>query len=225
MRSSITITMVHELRRPVQSLKTFISFLRNKQLRQDEEQTEQIINDSAFELDNMTAYLSTTREMARGVQERTPLTLSEFDVNSLIDRLIRVIPIPKGKDVTFSRHSGAQHVYVYADFTHIANCVRNLIENSIKYSGSSVHIDIWTSVDTNNCVIQVSDNGFGIAPSERKLIFEPFFRSPRFNLGEIPGLGLGLNYVRLIMSMHGGCLTLSPSKVGASFTISLPIGK
>lgn len=223
MRSNIIITMIHELRRPLQSLKTFISFLRNKEMRTDEQMTQQVIDDSTFELDNMSAYLASTREMACGNMESTPLNISRFDINQLVTNVVRLANEPPNKHVIIKTSFSQDEIMVNADQVHMANCIRNLVENSIKYSNDTVNIDINTATDDKHCFITVIDDGWGILANERNLVFEPFTRSPRFNRSEIPGLGLGLNYVRNIIQMHGGSVCINNVTTGTSITIKIPL--
>lgn len=223
MRSNMIATLVHELRRPVQSLKTFVSFLANKEMRLDEELTQQVVSDSKFELDNLTAYLDRTREMARGTLTHTPLNIKLFDINALIERIVRLTQTPLGKQADISTNLCGTELMLLADPIHIANCIRNLIENSLKYSGEAVSIGISTAIDSERCYITVADNGWGILPSEKNIVFEPFTRSPRFNRREIPGLGLGLSYIKHIAQMHGGAVRINDVPCGTSVTLSLPL--
>lgn len=57
LREGFVHTMIHELRRPVQTLKVFVSFLNDREMRMDEATTERVLQDSMFELDNLSAYL------------------------------------------------------------------------------------------------------------------------------------------------------------------------
>ena len=61
--------------------------------------------------------------------------------------------------------------------------------------------------------LSVEDNGFGISPAEHRKVFEKFYRSPGFSGKDIPGLGLGLSYVRQIVEAHHGKVSLQ-SKIG-----------
>lgn len=61
-----------------------------------------------------------------------------------------------------------------ADPVHVANVLSNLIENAIKYSGEEVNIEIVVLWNQQGVGLTVSDNGFGIAPDERRKVFENF---------------------------------------------------
>ena len=76
----------------------------------------------------------------------------------------------------------------------------NLIDNALKYSGTTVDITISLS----DGVITVADNGIGIAKEKLDYIFDKFYRVPQGNLHDVKGYGLGLYYVRNIMERMGG---------------------
>ncbi len=63
LREGFVHTMIHELRRPVQTLKVFVSFLNDREMRMDEATTERVLQDSMFELDNLSAYLGKLKDM------------------------------------------------------------------------------------------------------------------------------------------------------------------
>ncbi|MCD8268004.1 MAG: ATP-binding protein [Parabacteroides sp.] len=69
----------------------------------------------------------------------------------------------------------------------------------------------------------VSDNGIGISPEEQSKVFEKFYRSTHLPDKQIPGIGLGLSYVRQIVEAHQGSVSLQ-SKLGKGtrITVSLP---
>lgn len=116
------------------------------------------------------------------------------------------------------------------DFTIVADPVRlnqvlnNLIENSIKYSGDTVNIEIITEIREGRGRISVSDDGFGIDEQYLPHIFDPFFRVPDKEISKTKGTGLGLAITKdLIELMDGTIGVTSESGKGTTFTILLPL--
>ena len=111
-----------------------------------------------------------------------------------------------------------------ADKMHIANIISNLLENSVKYSGDSVTIDIDYRESGNETVcITIRDNGFGISKTDCQFVFDKFFRSRSASDNDIPGMGLGLAYVKQLVQAHRGNIVMeSEEGVGTIFTINLP---
>jgi len=71
--------------------------------------------------------------------------------------------------------------------------------------------------------IEVADNGFGIPPAECEYVFDKYFRSESIINKNIPGIGLGLCYVKLLVAAHKGTITLeSTLEIGSRFIIEIP---
>ena len=223
MREGFVNTMIHELKRPVQTLKTFISFLGNKEMRSDETITEQVIQDSMFELDNLSAYLKKLKDMIRADNDVTSLQISRFNIRELIEKIIRLAKSSTTKDINISILYESDLLWVEADAVHVANVLNNLIENAVKYSGERVDIEIKAAIKGKELWLTVSDNGIGIPYSEKDKVFAKFYRGSNIPDKNIPGIGLGLSYVKLIIEAHKGKVSLlSDVGKGTSVTLSLP---
>lgn len=223
MRKSFVNTMIHELKRPVQTLKMCIAFLNNKSMRTDEQIMDSVVQDAIFELDNLSAYLSKMRELTRADNEHTILSTRTFDLNATVEKLIRLNNAPADKVVRFETSFSGTPLLVVADPVHIANCLSNLIENAVKYSGNEVCICIDASLKDNRLCMKIKDNGIGIPLQEQERVFEKFYRAQNIPDANLPGIGLGLSYVKLMVEAHGGNITLqSQLGKGTTFTIEIP---
>jgi len=126
---------------------------------------------------------------------------------------------------------GELHQYLYAErFTlnidkmHIQNVVINLIENGIKYSKEHPKIAIRTENDKKNMLISISDNGIGMSKKNTAHIFNDFYRVATGNIHNQKGQGLGLAYVKKIIELHSGSISVvSEIDKGTTFCIALPL--
>ena len=217
LRESFVNTMIHELKRPVQTLKTFVAFLGNKDLRADEATSGQVAQDAMFELDNLSAYLNKLKDMLHADSRATPLHIVSFNLEELTAKVVRLAPPAAGKEVSISTVCRLEpSPFVEADPVHIANILGNLIENAVKYSGREVSIEIKITRKGRDVLLTVSDNGVGILPNEREKVFGKFFRGSNLPDRQIPGLGLGLSYVKLITEAHGGSATITGHSGGGT---------
>jgi two-component system phosphate regulon sensor histidine kinase PhoR len=113
---------------------------------------------------------------------------------------------------------------IRADRMHLANIVCNLLENAIKYSAEAVTIRIdYRKREDGMVQFTVADNGIGIAKADQRYVFDKFYRSESAKDKAIPGIGLGLSYVKLLVEAHGGSIGLDSTEgEGTTFTILIP---
>ena len=112
---------------------------------------------------------------------------------------------------------------IEGDLTHVANVINNLLDNAEKYSPDKPEISISTRDVSNGVEVTVQDKGIGISKEARKQIFDKFYRVPTGNLHDVKGFGLGLSYVKAMMTAHKGSVEVKsePGK-GSSFILTFP---
>ncbi len=221
MRNMFVTTMIHELKRPISTLKMCVSGMENEKMIADRDVKAELMAETRTALDNLSAYFSKLRDITFNNVEQIPLNITKFNLSKLVGDVISSVVIPVSKKVKFENNVDCD-LEVSADRSHIFNIINNLVENAIKYSEDSVDISVKSTIDDNGLSIVISDTGNGIAESDLKHIFTRFYRG-RASATDIPGMGLGLTYVRLLTDAHGGNVTVD-SKLGegTSFTINLP---
>ncbi|MDR7378660.1 two-component system sensor histidine kinase TctE [Rhodoferax ferrireducens] len=113
---------------------------------------------------------------------------------------------------------GSPGVQIQGNPTLLKELVRNLVENAVHYTPSSdahpgiITVRILAAPDGQGTLLQVEDNGPGIPPAERELVFQPFYRA----LGtEADGSGLGLSIVQEIARQHQARVLLEDAHTGA----------
>ena len=100
--------------------------------------------------------------------------------------------------------------------------LNNLLANAVKYCIEKPEINIDVSLNLS-LKIRIQDNGIGIKKEDQKHIFDKFFRAGKGDFKMVKGLGLGLYYVKQIVTAHGGEIFLQsiPGK-GSTFTLDIP---
>jgi two-component system sensor histidine kinase TctE len=134
----------------------------------------------------------------------------------------------KGLDLGYEGvEPGTPGAQVQGSLTLLKEMLRNLVENAVLYTPSTPErqgvITVRTLLDPYSkvLVLQVEDNGPGIAVHDRELVFQPFFRALGTN---VDGSGLGLPIVKEIAQQHGAVVSIdatSPGQAwpGACFTV------
>lgn len=218
LRQNFVNTTIHELKRPVQTLKTIVSYLP-----QTSPEEQAMLNDARVETDNLTSYLQKLREVNQAETITESLHLSYFDFSALVNGCIENIKKNRGKELHIETHLPEAPISITADKMIMGNIVINLLENAVKYSGEEPVIRVYVEKGKNQLSFSISDNGIGIAASEQSHIFEPFFRSKNDYVASLPGMGLGLSYVKMAVEAHRGTVeVVSKPGQGTTFTIKIP---
>ncbi|WP_085947567.1 MULTISPECIES: ATP-binding protein [Acidobacterium] len=112
---------------------------------------------------------------------------------------------------------------VLADAIWIERAIANLLLNAAKYSPPGSPIQIVAARCDNHVSISITDDGPGIDPEEKEMLFERFYRGQRFR-GRISGTGLGLAICRAVVTAHRGSIDVQNlAGRGARFTVTLPV--
>ena len=165
-------------------------------------------------------------DIAREEAGRLVVDLEPFDPVLLINKLDQDIrSLPWSNRVQFRDETGLLEgqLLVGGSRDRFRQCILNLLENAAKYSGESDPIDLVTSVDENRFLLSVIDRGPGIPADEQQKIFLPFYRSVKVS-ADVPGTGIGLAVVKLLMRRMGGDVdVIDHSQPGACIRLSLGI--
>ena len=205
-------TIIHKLKRPISTLKMCVSFMGNERVMQDGESKQKILNSSYNELDNLTSYFSKLREITFSDTEEIPLVKSRFALRGLMEECIGRQNVPSDKEVR-TEIVAERDLEIWADRMHLANIVRNLLENAIKYSVETVTIRIDYQMREDGTVqITVADNDIGIAKVDQRFVFDKFYCSESAKDKAIPGIGLGLSHVKLLVEAQGGSISLDSTE-------------
>jgi signal transduction histidine kinase len=153
-----------------------------------------------------------------------PYRLERVSTASLVGGVVddfRRVGTPDGftVEMSISEDSGAMDV----DPDAFARALWNLLDNAVKYSGSSRTVTVNAEVRDRSVSISVGDRGLGIPRHEHNEIFKKFVRGTASRAHGIKGTGIGLAMVRHIVQAHGGTVRVeSAPGEGSTFTIVLP---
>lgn len=111
-----------------------------------------------------------------------------------------------------------------ADRFHLSHAIFNILDNAVKYCTQEPHIKVTGRREGRTVSISIQDNGIGIPASERKRIFEKYYRITSGDVQDTRGSGLGLYYCRMVAEKHGGTVRVDPvagKGSGSVFTIRI----
>ncbi len=213
--------MTHELKTPIATISLAADTVMNEAVVHDPERVRQYAEVIKRENRRMNEQVEKVLELALTERNELQLEKVEIDLNGLLARVVNVMTLQvesrKGKIATDFTDAASK---IMGDPFHLERVFLNLIDNAIKYSKNAPEIKVKTSIENNSIVVEISDNGIGIAEDEWKRIFERFYRVSTGNLHDVKGFGLGLNYVKTIVEKHGGRISVN-SKPGKGSTFKI----
>jgi two-component system phosphate regulon sensor histidine kinase PhoR len=224
MRNDFMGNMTHELKTPIATITLASEMLKDENVPIEKKNIaglSKMIRDEAQRLSSMVE-----KVLRMAAVERGNITIKNKDVNlrnvikKVVDSYKLQLDSRKGKIIV--QHD-ATDLIVVGDEMHLQQIISNLIDNALKYSKKDPEIQINTENLKDGIIIAITDNGIGIEKEYLKHVFEQFYRVPTGNVHAVKGSGLGLNYVKKMVEMHGGKVSVDSEKgKGSTFTIFLP---
>ena len=216
--------MTHEFKTPISTISLACEAIEDKSLNDPAAKMAyvSIIKVENIRLQKMVENILLTAQLNKG---QLRMNVERVDVRALIEKILNNLSlqvISRGGKIS-SKLNANEHIII-ADPVHIENIIVNLLENALKYSPEKPFIEIRTLNEGKNLIIEVEDHGIGIAKRETKRIFNEFYRVSQGNRHDTKGFGLGLGYVKKIVSLHHGSVSVkSELGKGSTFIVSLPI--
>jgi len=209
-RTELLTAIGHDLRTPITRLKLRAEFV------DDDEQRAKILSDLA-ELEAMVAATLAFGRDVRTTEPVVPMDLAEL-LRTVLDDAGDARPDLQEK----LAYEGPAHLTIRARSLSLKRAFANLVANAVNYAGSAVVRLI--PAQAGFVVVQIDDDGPGIAPTELDRVFEPFHRGEPSRNRETGGVGLGLPIARNILRAHGGDITLANRPDGgARATVTIPL--
>ena len=216
--------ITHEFKTPLSTIVVSTELLKNPNIYKTPENVTKYTTIIQEEVTRLKSQVESILQIAAIDKEKIQLKFEKTDIHECIQKAAEGTEIllhPKTGQINMRFE--AFPCEVRADKLHITNVFYNLLENAIKYSTDMPVITIGTHTDKKGVKITVSDNGIGIAPENVKKIFDRFYRVPTGNLHNVKGFGLGLYYVKNIVEVHKGKISVESSiGKGTTFTVFLP---
>lgn len=221
LRHDFLSTMLHELKRPLYTLKICISYFSNPGTF-NKETMSSIVSQAKKEIDNLSSYFSKLRELSFNDMSGIPVNITEIDLKEVLSGAIAKVHKPVDKELKLTLEC-PDNLKIMGDQVYLSDMFVNLFENSLKYSDASLAISIICESQIGCTKITISDTGWGIPKLEQRHVFSRFYRGKRAVRQQLPGIGLGLSYVSQIVLAHKGTLKLqSRENEGTVFEITIP---
>lgn len=194
----------HELRSPLASIKTQLEVAR---VHPDKTDWHTASADALVDVERLSRLVDDLLILAR-IDEVPQRPLSAVDLAEMADDQVGRYG---SVDVRVTR-MGVPSAVVDGDVDGLRRIVANLVDNAVRHAASAVTVDV--QADRDGVVLVVADDGPGIAPEDRELVFGRFTRLDDARSRDGGGTGLGLPIVRELVRAHGGSVELSEAENG-----------
>lgn len=210
----------HELKTPIFALQGYINTLLDTGI-EDEAIAIRFLGKAGKNVDRMVNLVNDLDEIARLENGEQPLNKENFIIQNLIKEVYESLSLQaEEKGIHFYFKKGTeQDVVVFADKEKIRQVLANLLQNAIKYGRQrgEVIASVYRT-DGQHVLIEISDDGMGIAEEHIGRIFERFYRADTARSRKIGGSGLGLAICKHIIEAHGQSIHVrSKEDVGSTF--------
>ena len=221
--------MTHELKTPISSISLAAQMLNDESVNKSPAMMKHLGGVIGDESRRLRFLVEKVLQMSMFDRKTASFKKKELDLNELLEQTAS----------TFSlrvEHTGGK-IYteieaidsaIYVDEVHFQNAITNLMDNAVKYRKPDEPLDLYirTWNEKDRLCFSIRDTGQGIKKENVKKIFDKFYRVHTGNVHDVKGFGLGLAYVKKIISLHEGDIKCeSELGKGTTFTITLPLLK
>jgi signal transduction histidine kinase len=222
-KSDFIANISHEIKTPLTSIMGFVETLENGALK-DAAKAERflsIIKKNTENITNLTNKLLNLSELELGTEK---IRKQEFDLRELASEVISGFAVAVSEKGVSMELEGTGKVFIVnADRDKLKQVLQNLLDNTIKYGREGGQATLFIIEKENEFIIDVEDDGIGIAEEHLDMVFERFYRTDKSRSRAIGGTGLGLSIVKQIILLHGGYISIkSMLNQGTKIVVSLP---
>lgn len=215
----------HELKTPLTIINGSASALMDNTVIENKEAVTNLINEINLAGKKMKTLIENLLDMSKIESNNLKIRLEPVDLKDLINVVINNLSsLPNIKNLIVDISDDIELINL--DFVLMEQALRNIIQNSLIYSGDNSPIEVFIkeekdSNNKNNLVIIIQDNGIGLPEYRPEIVFDKFYRADNKKSG---GMGLGLTIAQSIIRLHGGNIRAeNRKKGGAKFTVNIPV--
>jgi two-component system phosphate regulon sensor histidine kinase PhoR len=224
MKTDFINNMTHEFKTPIATISLAADSIGSPMILSNPDKIKRFVDIIRQENRRMNSQVERVLQMALIDKKDFELSLGELNLHEVIEQAVGNFSLQvERREGVLRTDLQASNPVITGDSTHIASVIHNLLDNANKYSPEKPDITISTRTVPIGVEITVTDKGMGINKEVRKHIFDKFYREHTGNVHDVKGFGLGLSYVKAIMTAHKGLVDVhsEPGK-GSSFVLTFP---
>lgn len=227
-RKEFLLNLSHELKTPIFAIQGYIDTLLNGALHNNNV-NEKFLTNASKNVDRLVNLLDDLDEISKLEMGEQKLYTEDFIIQDIIKEVFESLSIKaEGKEIRCFIKKGCEiPLHVIADKEKIRQVLINLVENAIKYGKNEGEIEASAyKIEGKKILVEISDNGGGIAEEQLPRVFERFYRTDAARARKVGGSGLGLSICKHIIEAHNETIHVrSKLNVGSTFGFTLPAGR
>ena len=216
--------LAHEFKTPIFAIQGYIDTLIDG-AKDNPTLSKRFLENTAKNVSRMVTLVEDLDEISRLESGEQPLYKENFIIQDLIKEVFETLSIKiTARNIKCSIKKGCESpITVFADQEKIRQVINNLLENAIKYGKEEGNVvaSIYKT-DGKHVLIELSDDGIGIAEEHLGRIFERFYRTDRGRSRDVGGTGLGLSICKHIIEAHGQTIHVR-SKIDVGTTLGFTL--
>ncbi|MCE2740211.1 MAG: HAMP domain-containing histidine kinase [Sphingobacteriales bacterium] len=219
LQNNFLLSVTHELKTPLTAMKLYMETLLKRTIHPEQIQT--IAENSLNETKRLQEQVEKLLLSAQLDSKKYELDIQDVNVSELVTEHISHYNLPREeKDRIFTEIE--EQLIVKADASAIEMILNNLLSNAEKYGGEHGKIKVVLKSNQNQIILQVIDEGSGISDTDKRMLFNKFYRVGDEQTRKTKGTGLGLFIAKHLVHLHKGKISVSDNQPkGTVFEIKL----
>lgn len=220
MRKDFVANVSHELKTPITSIKGFTETLLDG-AKENKDTLEMFLDIILKESNRIQVLVSELLELSK-IEQANHFDMVKVNLPQKVFNSVEVVyPLAERKNIKFNLEL-EKNLFVLAEPSKLKQVMINLLSNAINYSPEDAEVTVKVYLKADECIVEIIDQGIGIAPEETTRIFERFYRVDKARSRDSGGTGLGLAIVKHIIEVFNGEIDVeSELGKGSTFRIKL----
>lgn len=223
MRQEVTAMITHDLKTPLQAVRSYLEMLEAGLFGELNEQGTRLLATTESASQHMVGLIDSVLQLEKLRTGNVKLQTTLLEVAPILDKCLESVNVlAQAKNISMVTDYTSEECDVSGDAFWLQEVFVNILSNAIKFAPEKSIVSITTRKSDQNVEIAVADQGPGISTDEMRLIFERFSRLKA--TANVTGTGLGLPIAKELVELHNGSIRVeSEVGKGSTFIVTLPI--
>lgn len=216
-QTNFLLSITHELKTPISSLKLALQTIQNREL--EKEMRQKFIQNSLSDVDRLHNLVENILFAAKIETNQHGMVAQDTNLSEITSQAVKQFQTlhPHFLFIT----AITENIFLFTDPVGYTSVVYNLIENAIKYSSEAGKVEVSLFQRNNEITLIIADNGIGISDNEKQQVFQKFYRVGDENIRKTKGTGLGLFIVKRYVEISNAKLIVTDNRPqGTKFEIT-----